>query len=71
MINTIAGEHTPGSIKCNNVYACYQLDSRQTSPAIFRPLKCVNFFKSKIVGENRVDSRKTHYGIEFLMPVAT
>ena len=42
MINTIAGEHILGSIKLNNVYACYRLDSGQTSPAYFRPLKCVN-----------------------------
>jgi hypothetical protein len=42
MINTIAGEHIPGSKKFNNVYARYRLDSGQTSPAIFRPLKCVN-----------------------------
>jgi hypothetical protein len=42
MINTIAREHIPESIKLNNVFALYQLDSRQTSPAIFRPLKLVN-----------------------------
>ena len=42
IINTIAGEHIPGSIKFNNVYARYRLDSGQTSPAIFRLLKCVN-----------------------------
>ncbi len=39
MINTIAGEHIPGSIKLNNVYARYRLNSGQTSPAIFIPLK--------------------------------
>jgi hypothetical protein len=46
MINTIAGEHILGSIKFNNVYACYRLNSAQTSPAIYRHLKCVyqNFF---------------------------
>ena len=42
IINTKAGEHIPGSIEINNVYARYRLDSGQTSPAIFRPLKCVN-----------------------------
>jgi hypothetical protein len=47
IINTIAGEHIPGSIKFNNVYARYRLDSGQTSPAIFRPLKYVNQFLLK------------------------
>ncbi len=42
MINTIAGEHIPGSIKLNNVYARYRLDSGQTSHAIYGPLRCVN-----------------------------
>jgi hypothetical protein len=42
MINMIAGEHIPGSIKLNNVYARYRLYSGQTSPAIFIPLKYVN-----------------------------
>ncbi len=42
MINTIAGEHIPVSIKLNNVYARYRLDCGQTSPGIFIPLKCVN-----------------------------
>jgi hypothetical protein len=39
MINTIAGEHIPESIKLNNVFARYRLDSGQTTPAIFRPLE--------------------------------
>ncbi len=42
IMNTIAEEHIPGSIKFNNVYARYRLDSGQTSPTIYRPLKCVN-----------------------------
>jgi hypothetical protein len=42
MLNTIAGEHIQGLEKLNNVYARYRLDSGQTSPAIFIPLKCVN-----------------------------
>jgi hypothetical protein len=42
MINMIAGEHIPETIELNNVYARYRLDSGQTSPAIFRPLKLVN-----------------------------
>ncbi len=37
-----SGEHIPGSIKLNHVYAPYRLDSGETSPAIFIPLKCVN-----------------------------
>jgi hypothetical protein len=49
MINTIAGEHIPGLIELNNVYARYRLDSGQTSPTIFRDLKCVNqkIFKAR------------------------
>ncbi len=39
MLNTIAGEHIPGSRKLNNVYARYRLESGQTSPAIFRTLE--------------------------------
>ncbi len=52
MINTIAGEHIPGSKKFNNVYARYRLYSGQASAAIFRPLKCVNliFLKQDIGG---------------------
>jgi hypothetical protein len=42
MTNTIAGEHIPGLIKFNNVYARYRLDSGKTSPAIFRPIKYAN-----------------------------
>jgi hypothetical protein len=53
MIYTIAGEHIPGSIKLNNVYAHYRLDSGQTSPAIFRHLKCVNqnLFQARLRGK--------------------
>ncbi len=40
----MAGEHILGSIKFNNVYALYRLNNAQTSPAIYRPLKCVNQF---------------------------
>ncbi len=42
MKNRPAGEHIPELIKLNKVYARYRLDSRQTSPDIFRPLKGVN-----------------------------
>jgi hypothetical protein len=39
MINMIAGEYIPESIKFNNVYASYRLDSGKTSPAIFTLLE--------------------------------
>jgi hypothetical protein len=58
MINSIAGEHIPGSIKLNNVYARYRLDSGPTSPAIFIPLKCVNrnFLKQDSGGTSPLSS---------------
>ncbi len=70
MINMIAGEHIPGSIKFNSVYASYRLNSGQTWPAIFIPLKCVNQIFLNI-SRYQVDSGKIHYGIKFLAPVAT
>ncbi len=54
VINTIAGEHIPGSIKLNNVYARYRIDSGQKSPAIFRHLKSVNQNFLKVDGNEKV-----------------
>jgi hypothetical protein len=76
MINMIAGEYIPESIKVNNVYARYRLDSGKTSPAIFRLLEEVQqkVFKPRYRGNTsryRVDCGGIHYGIEFLTPVAT
>ncbi len=70
MINRIAWEHIPASIKLNNVFARYQLDSGQTSFAIFKPLKWVNktFLKARYGGNISrywVDCGRIHYGIKF------
>jgi hypothetical protein len=75
IIKTIAGEYIPESIKINNVYFRYRLDSGY----ITRYLETLRIsskksFETKIPGEHlplSSDCGRIHYGIEFLTPVAT